>query len=87
MSIIHEWLLTYDTADQAYFDIKIRFLLPLLVLLLAQATAIVLTEPHSNTRLYRDVGGVVASPDVDAHLEIYLKLARLRQWMNHEAMR
>ncbi len=50
-----------------------RFSLPLSALLLAQSTAIVLTDPHPNTNLYRDVGGAVASPDVDSHLESILK--------------
>ena len=47
--------------------------LPLFALLIAQSTAIVLTDPHPNSNLYRDVGGVVASSDVNAHLETELR--------------
>ena len=49
------------------------FPLPLLALLLAQATAIVLRDPHPDKNLYRDIGGTVASSGVEAHLETALK--------------
>ena len=65
--------LIYSAADQPYFDVKMLFSLPLLALLIAQSTAIALTNPHPNTNLYRDVGGAVASSDVSAHLESALE--------------
>lgn len=49
------------------------FSLPLLAFLVAQSTAIVLTDPHPNVNLYRDVGGAVVSSDVNAHLDSALE--------------
>ena len=65
--------LIYSAADQPYFNVKMLFSLPLLALLIAQSTAIALTNPHAKTNLYRDVGGAVASSDVNAHLESALE--------------
>ena len=65
--------LIYSAADQPYFDVKMLLSLPLLALLIAQSTAIALTNPHPNINLYRDVGGAVASSDVNAHLESALE--------------
>lgn len=72
VGIIHKLFLIYSAANQSHLDVKMLFSLPLLALLLAQSTAIALTDPHLNTNLYRDVGGAVASSDVNAHLETAL---------------
>ena len=73
VGIIHKLFLTCSAANQSDFDLEMLLSLPLLALLIAQSTAIVLTDPHPNTNLYRDVGGVVASSDVNAHLETALR--------------
>lgn len=54
--------------------------LSLLTVLLAQSTAIVLTDAHPTTNIYRDAGSAVASPDVDTHLEGLLELRKIAPW-------